>query len=437
MGDECDSPVSSHVVEYESDSSDSSDSPVSSPVVTVYKSPAITFKSITAFCNYTYHDIIYVDKDSWNSGGTGSYHRCVPFEKADHILSSISSLLYSLDRDLLPPDFFANVRAMSDIVTDSKLTCENYSTSENTCQKLSFVCSFDDGSLTEVAFCINPSNTEVPLYINPFRDVIGSRYMLSDLSKNNAKKIIGDMVELYYKILIASSTFYFSDEETLIKFVTKYPIILNSAYEHLHIPIFDQIFHSNITFEKKNLIYDILTKKLHTVPFGKDLLVAVCESSRIIEERKHLHHGCGCCIKSDRGYYYCEVIDHLLANGYSMSKIGHSFLPIHVIMNECNIDYIRWYIEKYGTAELNTPVELPQFNNRTLKDKMYPTMMLFACRRTVGDDEEICKILEYLISLDVIDFSVKGYQGKTIYDRCDDKYYPKSKMLLRKYGVIA
>ena len=382
---------------------------------TTSKSHKVTFLSITvSLLPDNYVNIRYVEDNGWNTaGGSSSYHFGAPFEKANHILSCISRVLYNLNHDLLPEHFFRNVCEKPGSITH-KLMYENYNSPlyQKMQQIVSFMCPFDDGSITKIGFVIGDSNPSTIM-----------KDSLDDFEKDGAKEIIAVVVDMYYKILLASSRYYFKNDDLLIEFVTSYPIVLNNSYEYLS-TIFSQIFDfkSHITFERKNHIYKLLTERLHVIPFGKKLLVDVCQSSRIIEASKHLHHGCSCCIASDKGYYYGEIMDHLILNGYSMSDFGPSFLPIHVIMNECNFDYVKWYIKKYGTSQLNTP---------TSKSGFYPTMMLFGgFRRTVGNDDEISKILEYLIDLQAIDFSVKDKEGNSIYDHCNNMHYPKSKMVL-------
>lgn len=373
----------------------------------------------------TYVNMKVVSNDGSScSAGISTFHNHVDYDLANYILNCIAAILYNLDRSLLPTHFFENIRMKSDAVVISGLKCRKYEKYERY-QEVVFSSIFISENIfgkredkhTKVSFLIKPVNSSS----------IINGHMINDIDKDVEKKIIEVIVNAYYNILLNSCRHYFYNKSDLSKFLCNYPIIINPRYESVTgSTIFDKIFTSDLTFEKKKELYNILTKKLRIIPFGTNLLVNVCCSERITEateeilSRKYYRPPY---TKNDKGYYYYDIIDELIANGYSMSIFSTSVLPIHVVMKECDIDYIKSFIEKYGTAELNTP---------TIKYGYSPIMMLIGCcSHRVYDDNEICEIIKYLYSLGVINFSARDNSGKTVFDHCKVEWYPKSKELLK------
>src|SRR5207253_5682230 len=92
------------------------------------------------------------------------------------------------------------------------------------------------------------------------------------------------------------------------------------------------------------------------------------------------------------------VIDDLIAQGYNIHEYDadRGFYPIHLIMHECKLSYTKWFMEKYnGVQDLEKP---------TPKHQTYPILMAIrpkGGRGAVTQEEDVYKVLEYLIKLGV------------------------------------
>jgi hypothetical protein len=334
------------------------------------------------------------------------------FDKADYIIQKISTVLYNMSSDLLPEHFPSNVmRTISSDDTKFKYSVYRNYKGEQQCL---------------LSFVLPDTNNTVSFIFKPTNMFVLKNCEFDDLPFLHKQYFIDVIIEMYYYILIDVVNSYINDEIKFINYIEQYPVVLKNEYYFLEQSIFNSIFNHAITYQQKNKLYKLLTSR-SIKPSGIDLLVTVCESSRICESKQHLYHGCSCCITSDEGLFYGDIIDDLIKNGYSLSQIYSNFLPIHVIFNEVNLEYIKWYFNKYGTTDINHP---------TLKQGFTPVMMLFGCcRSTVGFDVDILKILKYLNKLSIVNFKLVDFNGKTVLDHCKKERYPQSHAFLKNIIV--